>query len=183
MESKTPQRKKIYTRSGDLGETALLLGPRVSKDQPRIEVCGQVDELSSVLGVARAEGLVSAHREIVQRIQNELIEFCAEVVCLTPVRLGKVIGHDQVRRMEQEIDEIESFSPPFTHFITPGADRGSAYLHLARTVCRRAERNLVSLIRNEPEISLLLLSYLNRLSDLLFVMARREELMKAKPGT
>lgn len=169
-------RHRIYTRGGDGGETTLYVGPRVAKDQSRITVCGEIDELSSALGVARAEGLDPKHDSIIYRIQTELVGFSSEVVCLTPVRCGTVkLDRGHVRQLETDIDEMDTFLSPSSGFIIPGAGKTSAYLHLARSICRRAERSLVTLIRKEPEVSQILLSYLNRLSDLLFVMARREE--------
>ncbi len=174
-------RRKIYTKTGDCGETTLLTGPRVAKDELRIALCGDLDELSSVLGIVRAEGLTendaaAKFEELIFRIQSELLQFGAEIVCVTPLRLKtSTIDHDHIRRLEQEIDEIEISLPPLTQFIIPGRNKISAYLHLARTVCRRAERSLVTLTRKEPDVSLTLLAYLNRLSDLLFVMARWSE--------
>ena len=179
MNNPTPSKIKIYTRSGDHGETALLLGGRVPKDELRIEVGGQVDELSAVLGLVRTAEIEPKIAEMVFRIQNQLLDFGAEVACPAAERHGlRKIDAEKVRQMEREIDRFEAELPPLTQFIIPGADQGSALLHLARTVCRRAERRLVTLIRDEPEISPLLLSYLNRLSDLLFVLARREEILK-----
>ena len=167
-------RKRIYTRSGDLGETALFAGLRVAKDQQRIQVCGNVDELSSWLGLARSEELHPTNEESVFRIQRELIEFGAEIICLTPVR----ISLEHVRQLEANIDRLDALLPPLTNFILPGGCKAAATLHLARTVCRRAERRFVSLLRTEPEISQTLLAYLNRLSDLLFVMARHENIRR-----
>lgn len=159
-----------------MGETALFAGPRIAKDQKRMVVCGDIDELTSVLGVARSEDLLSKHADIIRRIQGELIEFCAEIVCLSPVQCSvRKIDKEYVQRFEREIDEIETFLEPMQEFIIPGHNKTSAYLHFARTVCRRAERHLVVLCRSEPDVSEQLLCYLNRLSDLLFVMARKEE--------
>jgi cob(I)alamin adenosyltransferase len=159
----------IYTRYGDSGETSLCGGERVAKDHLRIQVCGTIDELSATLGIVRAEGLTPQQNEIIVRIQKELIEFCTEIAGLNGIQR---IHSDSIKKMETEIDEREAKLPPLTEFVLAGADKTSAFLHLARTVCRRAERHLVTLIRNEPHISPTLLTYLNRLSDLLFVLTR-----------
>jgi len=167
---------KIYTRTGDLGETGLFAGPRVGKDMPRIEVCGAVDELNAVLAVVRAEPLEAATDGLLQRIQNELFALGAEVATPDPTRQGvQWIGPEQVKALEAEIDRCEEGLPPLEHFVLPGGTRAACNLHLARTVCRRAERRLVTLIRRSEEpISLSLMAYLNRLGDLLFVLARCE---------
>ena len=171
-----PPRRRIYTRRGDLGEKSLYAGPRVAKDQARIKICGDVDELSAFLGLARSEGLHPQNEETLFRVQQELIEFCAEAVCLTPVRFGtRSLSREHVQQLESDIDRLDAFLPPLNHFILPGGCKAAATLHLARAVCRRAERGFVSLLRKEPEVSRILLAYLNRLSDLLFVMARGEE--------
>ncbi len=178
-ETSSPRRSRIYTRRGDLGETALFAGPRVAKDHSRIKICGEIDELSCLLGLARVEGLLPKHEETVLRIQRELIEFNAEVVCLTPVRFGtRSISRDHIQQLEAEIDRLDAFLPPLTNFLLPGGCKTAAQLNLARTVCRRAERGFVSLLRKEPEISRILLAYLNRLSDLLFVLARSENVQR-----
>ncbi len=168
-------RRRIYTRRGDLGETALYDGPRVAKDQARICLCGDLDELSSLLGVARSEGLTSISEPIVHRIQQELLDIGSEIVCLMPVRFGtRNITREHIQTLENDIDNIDAILPALSKFILPGGCKSAAYLHLARTVCRRTERNYVSLMRKESEISRIPLAYLNRLSDLLFVMARNE---------
>ena len=167
---------KIYTRTGDLGETALFAGPRVGKDMPRIEVCGAIDELNAALGLARADSLDPDTDRILDRVQHELFAIGAELATPDPVARGvQWIGREHVQSLEADIDRRDASLPPLTEFILPGGTRGAALLHLARAVCRRAERRLVSLIRHCDEpISLPLLAYLNRLSDLLFVLARAE---------
>jgi len=164
----------IYTRTGDLGETALLNGPRVGKDMPRVEVYGTVDELNAVLGLARAESAGEAIDRVLERVQNELFQIGAELATPDPVAQGtRWIGREHVRALEQDIDQFDATVPPLGQFVLPGGTRAAALLHLARTVCRRAERRLVTLIRHSEEpISLPLLAYLNRLGDLLFVLAR-----------
>ena len=157
----------IYTRKGDTGTTTIHGNIRVDKDDPGIDVCGNIDELSASLGVVRAEGLPVPLETIILRIQQELITFCAEIVCDSVT-----ISPEHVRRIESDIDHIGSGLPPFTQFAIPGDNRLSALLHVSRTVCRRAERSVVTLCRTETK-SLHLIAYVNRLSDLLFVMARK----------
>ncbi len=165
---------KTYTRTGDLGETGLFGGPRVGKDMARIEAFGTVDELNSVLGVVRAETLPDDVERVLERIQTELLDLGAELASPDPVKQGtRKTGREHVVALEAEIDRFEESLAPLDRFILPGGNRAAAGLHLARTVCRRAERRLVTLVRqSQEEISLLLLAYLNRLSDLLFVVAR-----------
>ncbi len=148
----------------------------MAKDDLRITLGGEIDELSAVLGIVRAEGLTAKHAEMILRIQNELLQLGTEIACHTPFPCGlRTLGREHVRQMEREIDGIENLLPPLKQFVIPGDTKISAYLHFARTVCRRAERGLVTLMRKEPERSPVLPAYLNRLSDLLFVMARQEE--------
>lgn len=163
----------IYTKTGDGGETALFGGGRVGKDDARVEAYGQVDELNSVIGVARAAGL-GGMDEFAQELQNQL--FTVGSVLATPPT-SKAAAHipkispDWARAMERAIDVFDEELAPLRQFILPGGTPGAAALHHARTVCRRAERRVVSLSREEnvsPEIVV----YLNRLSDLLFTMAR-----------
>lgn len=181
----------IYTRTGDLGETGLFAGPRVGKDMPRIEVYGAVDELNAVIGLARADPVGEAIDRILARVQDELFQIGAELATPDPVAQGtRWIGREHVRALEQDIDRLDATLPPLVHFVLPEGIRLAALLHLARTVCRRAERRLVTLIRHSEEpISLPLLAYLNRLGDLLFVLARvadaqagRAEVPWAKPA-
>ncbi len=181
MEQNSHSQKRIYTRGGDGGETSIYRGPRVGKDHSRIELCGEIDELSAVLGLARCETLPPEPAALVHRIQRELIDFMTEIACLEPVRYDvRKIDRDTVKRLEDEIDAIEVFLPPLTAFVISGDGPVSARLHHARTVCRRAERRLVALRRREPKISETLLTYLNRLADLLFVMARMADFRNRK---
>ncbi len=165
---------RIYTRTGDQGETGLYLGPRVGKDMPRIEVIGTLDELNAVLGAARSGGFPGEIDAVVARVQNELFAMGAEISAPNPALLTiPRLQRHHVEAIERDIDHFSESLPPLNNFIVPGGTPAAAWLHLARTVCRRAERRLVSLLREVPEeISLALLAYLNRLADLLFVMAR-----------
>jgi cob(I)alamin adenosyltransferase len=165
---------KIYTKTGDRGDTGLFGGPRVKKDAPRIETYGTVDELNSVLGVARAMGLDADTDQLVGRIQNELFALGAQLATPDPAaHRTALVGREQIAALETAIDRFEAGLEPLAQFILPGGTPAAAQLHLARTVCRRAERRLVTLIEQSAEpVSIDLLVYLNRLSDLLFVMAR-----------
>jgi cob(I)alamin adenosyltransferase len=171
-----PRLTRIYTRTGDDGSTALGGGQRVAKDSLRIATFGTVDELNSVLGVAAAEGLDERLRQPVARIQNELFHLGSDL-CIREedkVRLTVPrIEERHVRALETMMDELSAELGPLENFILPGGTAGAARLHLARTVCRRAERLLVSLAREEA-VGEWTLRYLNRLSDALFVMARAE---------
>jgi len=165
---------KIYTKTGDHGDTGLFGGPRVRKDAPRIEAYGAIDELNSVLGMARSQGTTGPLDALLQRIQNELFALGAQLATPDPAAHHTAfVGPAQITALEQAIDTFEASLPPLTQFILPGGVPVAATLHLARTVCRRAERRLVSLMHQSSEpISDALLIYLNRLSDLLFVLAR-----------
>lgn len=173
--STRPTRKSIYTRRGDTGETSLFAGPRVFKDQIRIKTVGDIDELSSAIGLARAEGVGGNHDALLRRIQIELMQLGAELVSIDPIRFGtRGIGSEHITALENEIDRIEFALMPLQRFVLPGGCKSAAALHMARCICRRAERGLVTLIRKEPQVSRSMLEYLNRLSDLLFVLARFE---------
>ncbi len=168
---------KIYTKTGDQGETGLYSGRRLPKDDPILEVYGTVDELNSVLGLAGAEGLIKELNEKIGRIQNELFQLGADLATPwddpnTKNKVDRIEGK-AICRLEDEIDGAEKELTPLTQFILPGGARSAAWLHLARTVCRRAERPLAALLRKgrvNPET----IVYVNRLSDWLFVMARLE---------
>lgn len=162
-----PRLTRIVTRTGDDGTTGLADGSRVGKDDARVEVMGTVDELNSALGVVLAEDLPPAVRESLVAIQHDLLDMGGELSL--PGHSILDVGH--VRRLERDLEGLNSALPPLKEFILPAGSRAAAGAHVARTVCRRAERALVSLSR-EAEVSPLLLQYLNRLSDLLFVAAR-----------
>jgi cob(I)alamin adenosyltransferase len=165
---------KIYTKTGDSGDTGLFGGPRVRKNAPRIEAYGTVDELNAVLGIARSHTLDAEIDALVARIQNELFEIGAQLATPDPALHGNaLIGARQIAALETAIDRYDSQLPALKQFILPGGTTGSAALHLARTVCRRAERRVISLMDDPREaVAGDLVVYLNRLSDLLFVLAR-----------
>lgn len=165
----------IYTRAGDGGETGLFGGGRVPKDDARLEAFGSLDELNAALGAARAAGLPSDLDGLAERLQGDLLALGADLA--TPpgsqARTDEVVRLDDgaATALEAEIDRCEAELAPLSRFILPGGCAGGAALHLARTICRRAERRLVTLKRTQ-EISAAALPFLNRASDLLFVMAR-----------
>jgi len=158
---------KIYTRTGDGGETGLGDGQRVAKDSLRVEAFGTVDELNSVLGMLLAEEPPADVRKALVQVQHDLFDLGSDL-CV-PGRASMQAA--DVEFLERVLDAWNAGLEPLAEFILPGGSRAAALAHLARTVCRRAERQVVSLNREEP-ISEAALRYLNRLSDLLFVMAR-----------
>lgn len=164
---------KIYTRAGDRGETGLLGGIRVSKSHPRIETNGSIDELNAVLALCRVERPDPDIEGLLRQIQDEIAWIASEIACPIPNRESvRVIQSEHVSRLEQYIDQYDAELPPLRHFIVPGGTRLAALLNLARTVCRRAERCLVRLRDQEPDVRQVLVAYLNRLGDLLFVLTR-----------
>ncbi len=164
---------KIYTRTGDQGATALLGNHRVQKNDLRICAYGTVDELNAVLGVARASGLTPAAEAIVERLQHELFQLGAELASPNPAQSGvTVISAEAVSQLETWIDTCEAELSPLTNFVLPAGCQQAATLHLARCICRRAEREIVALGHQQP-VREQALQYVNRLSDLLFVMARQ----------
>jgi cob(I)alamin adenosyltransferase len=158
---------KIYTRTGDDGTTGLGNDARVPKDHPRVEAFGTVDELNSVLGLVLAEILPANIRTALTDIQHELFDLGGEL-CI-PGRA--VMTEAQVTHLEQVLDTLNADLAPLKEFILPGGSRAAALAHLARAVCRRAERRVLTLGAREP-VADISIKYLNRLSDLLFVMAR-----------
>lgn len=158
---------KIYTKTGDDGTTGLGNGTRVAKDHPRVHAYGTVDELNSALGVALATPLPADIRDALARIQHELFDLGGEL-CV-PGR--EAIAEEQVGRLERTLDTLNAVLPPLKEFVLPGGSQGAAALHLARAICRRAERCVVSLAKTDA-VNPLATKYLNRLSDLLFVAAR-----------
>jgi cob(I)alamin adenosyltransferase len=164
---------KIYTRTGDDGTTGLLGPGRVRKNSPRIEAYGTLDELNALLGVARAREGVTAFDVLLGGIQSTLFTVGAQLATVAPQLRDALdrIGDADVRALETAIDALETELPALTTFVLPAGSPLAADLHLARTVCRRAERRVVSLAEQEP-VDDAVLRYLNRLADLLFVMAR-----------
>ena len=169
---------KIYTRTGDTGETALFGGGRVAKDHPRVVADGAVDELNAVVGWALTESLAEATAARLARVQHDLFTLGA-ALATPPARPGRrrpetpALPSARVAEMEEWMDEMDAELPPLERFILPGGTRPAAALHVARTVCRRAERAVVTLAASEP-VEAEVIAYLNRLSDLLFICARHE---------
>ena len=161
---------KIYTRTGDQGETSLFGGRRVLKNDARIEAYGTVDELSSFIGLACASGIPRETNDELHRVQRDLFEIGAHLASPGTSRFAGV-DESRIADLEQAIDAMERELAPLTSFILPGGAAGAAQLHVARTVCRRAERCVVSL-HDESAVTQSTLRYLNRLSDYLFVAAR-----------
>ena len=186
MPAKKPRKSMLYTRTGDDGTTALFGGRRVSKDDPRVEAYGAVDELNSVIGVAvsamRRRRLISA----LQGIQNELFNVGSELASAGAKRADVAAlftdGERKIAALEALTDEYDGKVPALRTFILPGGSQAGALLHLCRTICRRAERSVVTLGRKE-EVRPAIGAYLNRLSDLLFALARYENRAAKKPET
>ena len=162
---------KIYTRTGDSGETSLVNGARVSKHSRRPAAFGEVDEVNSVIGLARMHSEGEGD-EMLSRIQNDLFDLGADLATPETDKPALRITSAQVTRLEQEIDAMNAELNPLTSFILPGGSQLSAWLHMARTVSRRAERRMTELAIEEP-VNEAAMQYINRLSDHLFVMARR----------
>lgn len=170
---------KIYTRGGDTGETALLGGVRVPKDDPRVAAYGAVDELNSAIGLALAfdrsyDGL---GHERLRRVQEDLFAVGAHLAAVDPgraVEKGTIPPLDEGRTtaLEAWIDELDETLPALDAFVLPGGGTTGAQLHVARTICRRAERAIVQLAAARPDLREVILPYMNRLSDLLFTLAR-----------
>jgi cob(I)alamin adenosyltransferase len=176
-----PRITKVYTRTGDDGTTGLGAGQRVPKDSLRVETYGTVDELNSAIGVALAGDLPSALSAALQRIQNELFHLGAELcVAAGNDRPGPRIEMPHVEALERLMDELSEQLSPLENFVLPGGTAAAANLHLARAICRRAERLAVRLAREEG-VAAPALAYLNRLSDALFVMARASNQARGVP--
>jgi cob(I)alamin adenosyltransferase len=162
---------RIYTRGGDAGETSLGDGSRVSKLDCRIGAFGTVDELNSALGVVLAGDLPESLREPLTRVQNELFDVGADLSVPWGVTDRLRVEQPMIDRLEQSCDELNAELPELRSFVLPGGTEAAARLHVARTICRRAEREVL-LGSEEVELNPLVLVYLNRLSDLLFILAR-----------
>jgi len=175
---------KIYTRTGDTGETSLFDGTRARKDDPRVDAYGEVDELNAWLGLVRASSPgapVDAELAAIQRDLFALGAQLADPADKLAARVTKAIVSDpEVARLEQTIDRLDAALPPLRRFVLAGGTPAGAALHVARTVCRRAERRIVAL---DPPVDPVLVRYINRLSDLLFVLARAVNHRAGAPET
>ena len=171
---------KIYTKGGDGGETTLLGGVRVGKDDPRVAAYGTIDELNAVIGTALAldaDGALEDSAEALGAVQDDLFTIGARLAASNPARLLRVgtipvLAAERIAALEAWIDALTAGLPALDAFVLPGGSPVAAQLHVARTVCRRAERGVVALLGDQPDIGEVILPYLNRLSDLLFTLAR-----------
>ena len=168
---------KIYTRTGDDGSTSLFSGERVPKTSLRVEACGTLDELNCAMGATRAASPTAQANDYLATIQRHLFSLGADLATSGSTRHEPRINSPEITWLETEIDRMESELPPLRNFILPGGSPAAAQIHLARAICRRAERTVVSLSRSE-DISENPLIFLNRLSDFLFVLARYENLLR-----
>lgn len=162
---------KIYTKTGDAGETGLFGGGRVPKDDPRVCAYGDVDETNAAIGFAASLEPNGFEADALQSIQRDLFSIGAELATPDASKRRTALHADRVNALEQLIDKYEGSLPPLKNFILPGGTSKAAAFHLARTTCRRAERSVVALARDE-QINAVIIHYLNRLSDLLFMLAR-----------
>jgi cob(I)alamin adenosyltransferase len=173
---------KLYTKTGDDGTTGLFGGGRVPKASARVDAYGTVDETNAVIGVARATPLPPAIDSVLERVQEDLFTLGAELACV-PGKESKLhmalLGESDIQRLETAIDEADAACEPLKSFVLPGGSPQAAALHLARTVCRRAERS--TLLVDDGPVRREVLVYLNRLSDLLFALARRANVLAAVP--
>ena len=167
---------KIYTKTGDQGDTGLFGGGRVGKDDPRVQAYGDVDELNASLGLVRAIELMPRVDEVIVGVQRDLFSIGALLATPDPLKMEEHLAkarldEERIAQLEHAIDDCERELEPLRAFILPGGTPKAATLHVARTVCRRAERQIVSL-RRSVAVPELVVIYLNRLSDLLFMLAR-----------
>ena len=167
---------RIYTRTGDAGTTGLASGARVAKDAPRIEAIGAVDELNSVLGVLLAEALPERLHACLDGVQHDLFDLGGEL----SVPGHAIMSAAHVERLERELDRLNAGLSPLEDFVLPAGTPAAALAHVARAVCRRAERRVVTLSRKQ-KVAPALRAYLNRLSDLLFVVARELNCAAGRP--
>lgn len=163
---------KIYTKTGDKGETSLVSGERVTKDHLRIEAYGTVDELNAALGLMRDSAADDKMNALVEEVQSLLFTIGSHLSATAKNKIAlPEIGEANIEELERAMDEMDAQLEPLKNFILPGGDPSASFAHLARTICRRAERRVVSLMEHE-EIDSVILRYLNRLSDFLFTLAR-----------
>lgn len=168
---------KIVTRTGDAGSTSLANGVRVGKDSQPIVAVGMVDQLNSVLGILAARPIAAEVRAVLARVQNDLFDLGAELTLP-----GKILlSPDSVAFLEQQVERFNAELPPLREFILPGGSETVAFCHFARATCRSVEREIVALENTDPVPASLRLPYLNRLSDLLFVLARALNLADGQP--
>ncbi|HKF44169.1 MAG TPA: cob(I)yrinic acid a,c-diamide adenosyltransferase [Thermoanaerobaculia bacterium] len=178
-----PRITKVYTRTGDDGTTGLGSGGRVAKDSPRIEAYGTVDELNSAIGLALAMGLNEAIAPALSSIQNDLFHLGSDLCVPEEEKAERPVPRIEERHveaLENLMDRLSEELSPLENFVLPGGAPGAAQLHVARTVCRRAERVVIALSRRE-KVGPHTIEYLNRLSDALFVMARHENKRRGSP--
>jgi cob(I)alamin adenosyltransferase len=169
-----PEEYKIYTKGGDKGETSLLGGTRVAKSHDRVEAYGNIDELNSFIGLIRDQEIDPHYREVLIHVQ-ELLFVAEAMVARDPEKETRTlpsISEDEITLLEKEIDVMNAELAPLTNFILPGGHTIVSYCHVARTVCRRAERSLIRLNQVSP-VENIIIQLLNRLSDYLFVLARK----------
>ncbi|OVE81022.1 ATP:cob(I)alamin adenosyltransferase [bacterium K02(2017)] len=164
---------KIYTKTGDQGQTSLFDGTRVGKDHERIDLYGEVDELNSMIGLTLSFLDKDAHKQPLLQVQRDLFALGAKLANPADKKQKEKsdFDHTKIEYLEAQIDQMTAVLPALKSFILPGGNQAAASLHLARCICRRAERNLVKILNNNT-LDELYLQYLNRLSDYLFVMAR-----------
>lgn len=167
---------KIYTKTGDKGQTSLVGGQRVSKCCERLESYGTIDELNSHIGVLITYCSDEADAKFLTDVQGKLFVvggYLATDNTQRDVRQGNIVTQEMVESIEKEIDRLQELLPPLRLFILPGGSRGAAYAHVCRTVCRRAERCILRLVESGAEVDDMVTAYVNRLSDYLFVLARK----------
>lgn len=166
---------KIYTKTGDKGQTSLVGGTRVAKNSVRLEAYGTVDELNSYLGLIRSFGIAPELKEEIVGIQHILFAVggnLATDTSLTQLKERLVVKEEDVEALEKAMDRMDAQLPPLTGFVLPGGEQASAFCHIARTVCRRAERRILD-VKEQYEVDEWVLKYINRLSDYLFMLARK----------
>lgn len=163
---------KIYTKTGDKGTTSLVGGKRVLKSHPRVETYGTVDELISYIGVVRSYDINPHYKDILYNVQDRLMVCAALLASDTTNNNLPIITNNDIATLEGEIDAIDTKLPQLEHFILPGGNPATAFCHVARSVCRRAERCVINL-SDEFDVPEIIISYLNRLSDYLFMLARK----------
>jgi cob(I)alamin adenosyltransferase len=166
---------KIYTKTGDSGKTGLFGGARVDKNNARIEAYGTIDELNSLIGVILSSEINEKNRTILNRVQQTLFTVGSELATPSDVKsdIIQALKHDEIKYLENCIDEIDDKLEPLKNFILPGGSKSAALLHFARTICRRAERKIIT-VNTTDNVNAEILIYINRLSDLLFILARFE---------